>query len=51
MNEMIKWRYRKIVEDMAAVMTRIGYIVHPADDAERADIASDLLQSHPTPCN
>lgn len=25
--------------------------VHPADEAERAAIANDLLQSHPTPCN
>ncbi|MEG6505115.1 hypothetical protein [Nitratidesulfovibrio sp. 1201_IL3209] len=25
--------------------------VHPADEGERAVIAADLLQSHPTPCN
>lgn len=36
MNEQVKWRYRKIVEDMTATMTRLGYVVHPADDAEEA---------------
>ena len=44
MNEMIKWRYRKIVEDMTATMTRLGYIVHPADSAEEAkDILYPLI--------
>jgi L-lactate utilization protein LutB len=36
MNEQIKWRYRKIVEDMTATMNRLGYLVHPADDVEEA---------------
>lgn len=36
MNEQVKWLYRRIVADMAATMTRIGYACHPADDAAEA---------------
>jgi len=36
MNEQIKWKFRRIVADMAESMGRIGYIVHTADTAEEA---------------
>jgi len=36
MNEQLKWKYRRIVADMAESMGKIGYIVHPADTAEEA---------------
>lgn len=36
MNEQLKWKYRRIVADMAESMGRIGYIVHSADTAEEA---------------
>lgn len=36
MNEHVKWRYQKIVESMAETLGRLGYVVHPADDAAEA---------------
>lgn len=36
MNEQLKWKYRRIVADMAETMGKIGYIVHTADTAGEA---------------
>ncbi len=36
MNEQVKWHFRRIVEETAATMSSIGYVVHTADDAAEA---------------
>ena len=44
MNEQLKWKYRRIVEETAETMKRGGYIVHAADAAvEAAGIVLSLI--------
>lgn len=44
MNEQLKWRYRRVAEETAATMGKIGYICRVADDAaEAAAVVCSLI--------